>query len=173
MIELIAGGARSGKSTYALKTAEAKPGNKIFIATATADDDDMKERIIRHQAERNQDWRLVEQPQYLANVVGQFGSADVLLIDCLTLWLSNWLCSERYDQWEMEKKQFLRALIDTEAEVFLVTNEVGLGVVPANQLSRRFVDQSGWLHQDIAGIADKVTMIMFGLPCCLKGEDGS
>ncbi len=170
---LIAGGAGSGKSAYALKAAEAKPGNKMFIATATVDDADMKERIIRHQAERNQDWRLVEQPQYLANVLEQFGSADVLLIDCLTLLLSNWLCSERYDQWEREKKQFLRALNDTEAEVLLVTNEVGMGVVPANQLSRRFVDQSGWLHQDIAAVADKVTMIMFGLPCCLKGKGGS
>ncbi|MGB5709074.1 MAG: bifunctional adenosylcobinamide kinase/adenosylcobinamide-phosphate guanylyltransferase [Arenicellales bacterium] len=172
MIELIAGGARSGKSTYALKAAEAKSGNKVFVATATADDDEMKERIIRHQAQRNRDWRLVEQPQYLAKVVEQFGSADVLLIDCLTLWLSNWLCSERYDQWEREKQQFLRALTDTEAEVLLVTNEVGMGVVSANQLSRQFVDQSGWLHQDIAAVADRVTMIMFGLPYCLKGEGG-
>ncbi|MGI9319031.1 MAG: bifunctional adenosylcobinamide kinase/adenosylcobinamide-phosphate guanylyltransferase [bacterium] len=169
MIELIAGGARSGKSSYALETAEAKPGNKIYVATATSGDAEMGERIARHKADRAPHWHLLEQPMYLAEVVKRYDSGDVLLIDCLTLWLSNWLCANKSDKWENEKSAFLESLRDSKSDILIVTNEVGLGVVPIGELSRDFVDHSGWLHQEIAVLADKVTLVMFGLQLSLKG----
>lgn len=168
MIELIAGGARSGKSRYALDTANKKNGRKIFIATATPGDAEMEDRIAKHQAERGPEWQLVEQTKQLAQVVARYGPGDILLIDCLTLWLSNWLCSEQPDRWNTEKSEFIHALKNSEAEILMVTNEVGMGVVPTGRLSRDFVDESGWMHQEIASFSDKVTLVMFGMPVSLK-----
>ena len=168
MIELIAGGARSGKSRYALSTANNKCGNKIFVATATADDAEMAARIAKHKAERGPGWKTIECTKKLSQIVGQYGRGDILLVDCLTLWLSNWLCSDQIGQWEVEKSEFLHALKNSEADILLVTNEVGMGVVPTGRLSRDFVDQSGWMHQEIASLADKVTLVMFGLKVSLK-----
>lgn len=170
MIELIAGGARSGKSSYALKTAESLPGNKIFVATAKVNGNDlsMTARVARHRAERGPQWSLIEAPSDLAAVVANAGREDVLLIDCLTLWLSNWLCGTQADSWSQIRDQFLEELCGTEATVLLVTNEVGMGIVPMGQLSRDFVDESGWLHQKIAVLADKVTLVTFGIATQLK-----
>ena len=168
MIELIAGGARSGKSRYALDIANKKTGKKIFIATATADDVEMADRIAKHKADRGPEWQLIECPKELSQVVVQYGQGDILLVDCLTLWLSNWLCSGQYSQWNTEKLEFIQAIRNSEADILLVTNEVGLGVVPANRLSREFVDESGWMHQEIASLADKVTLLIFGLQVSLK-----
>ena len=176
MIELVAGGARSGKSRYALHTAEAIEGTHVFVATATNDDESMARRILAHQAERSEQWQLIESPLVLAPVVVNAGEDDVLLIDCLTLWLTNWLCKPGPDaaadawlaDWLTQKQSFLCALEQTRSNVIMVTNEVGQGVVPMGQLSRDFVDHAGWLHQEIAAIADKVTMLTFGLPQTLK-----
>jgi len=168
MIELIAGGARSGKSRYALTQAAKLNGSHIFIATAGADDKSMQQRIRRHQEERDGRWRLIEEPLMLSQIINGHGDNDILLIDCLTLYLSNWLCSGQLENWPQEKENFLRSLSATKATVFLVTNEVGMGVVPMGQLSRDFVDESGWLHQSIAGVADKVTLVTFGIPSVLK-----
>lgn len=168
MIELIAGGARSGKSRYALATANKKNGRKVFVATAAAGDAEMADRIAKHKAARGPEWQLRECTKELAQVVAQYGPGDILLIDCLTLWLSNWLCADQPDRWNREKFAFIRALKNSEAEILLVTNEVGMGVVPTGRLSRDFVDESGWMHQEIASLADKVTLVMFGLQIALK-----
>lgn len=168
MIELIGGGARSGKSRYALEKAGDLPGRHTFIATAEAKDNSMADRIQRHQRERDERWTLIEEPLELASKIAQQRAGDIVLVDCLTLWLSNWLCSEKAARWTTQKQEFLTALQQTSAEIFLITNEVGLGVIPVGQLSRDFVDQSGWLHQDIAALANRVTMVTFGIPQSIK-----
>jgi|TARA_B110000967_G_C18777814_1_gene506535 adenosylcobinamide kinase/adenosylcobinamide-phosphate guanylyltransferase len=174
MIELIVGGARSGKSGYALNQAQANVQTQIsnrqlsFIATAEAHDGEMQSRIERHQQERDSSWSLIEEPQNLSNLINQFSDDDVVLVDCLTLWLTNWLCSKTPELWEDEKKAFLEGLEQSSAQWLLVSNEVGLGVTPMGDLSRQFVDECGWLHQDLAQIADRVTWVMFGLPQTLK-----
>ncbi len=171
MIELIAGGARSGKSRYAQDTAESLTPAPLLVATATADDADMAERIRLHQKSRGAHWDLVEEPLHLARIIDSMGAKDVVVVDCLTLWLSNWLCRHDPDGWVEERDAFLAALASTLATLFLVTNEVGMGVVPMGKLSRNFVDQSGWLHQEIARQADRVTIMHFGIPVVIKGPN--
>lgn len=170
MIELVIGGARSGKSRYALEAAEALSSSPLFVATATADDAEMAERIRRHREERGPHWHLAEVPLNLAEAIRSAGSGDVMVVDCLTLWLNNWLCGADPDGWPKERDAFLTVLAGTRAEVFLVSNEVGMGVVPMGPLSREFVDQSGWLHQDIAALADRVTLMHCGIPSPVKGK---
>ena len=127
MIELVAGGVRSGKSRYALKTAEALSSRPIFVATATPGDVAMAERIRRHQKDREEHWRVVEEPCHLCHIIRSFEADDVVVVDCLTLWLSNWLDQDMADGWPAELAGFLRALNDTRATIILVTNEVGWG----------------------------------------------
>lgn len=168
MIELIMGGARSGKSGYALSVAEAHDVNRNmnlhFIATAEARDNEMTNRIEQHQRARGARWHLVEEPLYLSRITENFVETDVVLVDCLTLWLSNWLCSDTPEQWHEEKQNFQRGLQQSLAYWILVSNEVGMGITPTNSLSRQFIDESGWLHQQIAQIASRVTVVMYGLP---------
>ena len=168
MIELVVGGARSGKSRYALKAAEALSPRPVFVATATADDAAMEARIRRHRKERGAHWGLLEVPFDLASVIRSAVPEDVMVVDCLTLWISNWLCSADPGSWPKERAAFLAALTETRSKVFLVSNEVGMGVVPMGKLTREFVDQSGWLHQDIAALADRVTLMHFGIPTLIK-----
>jgi adenosylcobinamide kinase/adenosylcobinamide-phosphate guanylyltransferase len=176
MIELIVGGARSGKSGYALAQAEeqvqakAGDGRLSFIATAEARDAEMKSRIERHQQERDSSWHLIEEPRDLSKLINQFSEGDVVLVDCLTLWLTNWLCSKTPELWVDEKKAFLEGLQQSPAHWLLVSNEVGMGVTPMGDLSRQFIDECGWLHQDLAQIADRVTLVMFGLAQTLKSS---
>lgn len=168
MIELIVGGARSGKSGYALTQALSFEGKQTFIATAEARDAEMQSRIDRHQQERDPNWHLIEEPRDLSKLINQFSEGDVVLVDCLTLWLTNWLCSKKPELWVDEKKVFLEGLQQSPARWLLVSNEVGMGVTPMGELSRQFIDECGWLHQDLAKIADRVTFVMFGLPQILK-----
>ncbi len=168
-IELVAGGARSGKSSYALRQAEGLSGTHLFVATATSEDNAMAERISRHQKERGNSWELVEEPLILSSVLEKAEAKHVVLIDCLTLWITNWLSSDHASDWKSEKQAFITALTATEADVFLVTNEVGMGVVPMGQLTRDFVDEAGWLHQELAAIASVVTMVNFGIDTQIKG----
>ena len=168
MIELIIGGARSGKSGYALSIAEARDANLHFIATAQPADDEMTARIERHQRQRGPRWNLVEEPRYLSRITEDFSETDVLVVDCLTLWLSNWLCSDTPQQWHEEKQNFQHGLQQSPAHWLLVSNEVGMGVTPTNRLSRQFIDESGWLHQELAQIASRVTTVMYGIPQILK-----
>ena len=168
MIHLVVGGARSGKTAHALSLAEASGLSKHYVATARAEDDEMAARIARHRAERGDGWSLVEEPLALSGLVGNFSSRDCVVVDCLTLWLTNWLCSEHADRWEEEKSAFVERLQASGAQWLLVSNETGMGVVPMGELSRRFVDESGWLHQAVAAISERVTLVMFGLPTPLK-----
>lgn len=162
------GGARSGKSGYALSVAEARnvnlEANLHFIATAEARDDEMTRRIKQHQRVRGARWHLVEEPRYLSRLIENFAETDVVLVDCLTLWLSNWLCSDTPEQWHEEKQRFQQGLQQSPAYWILVSNEVGMGITPTNSLSRQFIDESGWLHQQMAQIASRVTVVMYGLP---------
>ena len=168
MIHLVVGGARSGKSKYALELAEQNPSGYVFIATAEAKDNEMAERIARHQADRKGNCRLIEEPLYLSKQVAQFDEHDYIVVDCMTLWLSNWLCSGQPDQWPEEKNHFIDALSASAAQWVLVSNEAGMGVTPMGELSRQFIDEIGWLHQQIAAVAERVTLVQFGLPQQLK-----
>ncbi|MEM7194299.1 MAG: bifunctional adenosylcobinamide kinase/adenosylcobinamide-phosphate guanylyltransferase [Pseudomonadota bacterium] len=173
MIELIGGGARSGKSRFALQRAAAvhaslNNGHKVFIATAQPLDHAMRERIEAHRAERDKSWTLIEQPLDLAASIRALNPSDCAVVDCLTLWVTNWLMQENPENWQSQRSDFLQALVQTPSNVFIVTNEVGHGVTPLGQLSRDFVDESGFLHQAIAELADNVTMMQFGIPQFLK-----
>ncbi|MCY3768149.1 MAG: bifunctional adenosylcobinamide kinase/adenosylcobinamide-phosphate guanylyltransferase [Gammaproteobacteria bacterium] len=171
MIELIVGGARSGKSSHALRVAESLPGNRHFIATAEARDGEMADRIARHQKERSASWQLTEETCCLSGQTPRFAEPDVVLVDCLTLWVANWLGSGNADGWPEEKRRFLDGLAASRAHWLLVSNETGMGVVPADRLSRQFVDESGRLHQELSAIAHRVTLVTMGIPRVLKRRE--
>jgi adenosylcobinamide kinase / adenosylcobinamide-phosphate guanylyltransferase len=180
MIHLILGGARSGKSRLALAQAEllASAGQrrrKYLIATATALDAEMQQRIQRHQAERGDDWLVAEIPLALAACLRQSFEdvRPVILVDCLTLWLNNQLYQDPGQDFSHLLADLIDALQHCPADVLLVANEVGLGVIPMGEVSRTFVDQAGWLNQAIAAIADKVTFVVAGLPVTLKNTTGT
>jgi adenosylcobinamide kinase/adenosylcobinamide-phosphate guanylyltransferase len=163
---LILGGARSGKSAYALRAAEAAGGSLVMVATAEAMDGEMSERIARHQAERGPKWRTVEAPIDLAAAIAALKSSDCAVVDCLTLWVSNLLM--RGMTVSEEADDLIAALKTCPARLWLVANETGLGIVPENALARRFRDEAGRLNQRLAAGADKVVMIVAGLPLALK-----
>ena len=177
MIEFILGGARSGKSRLAEARAKVcaesnnEPHNKTvyYVATATADDDEMAQRIEHHQSRRPDHWHLIEEPFHLADVISSHNTPDrVILIDCLTLWLSNILCHEDSEKLLSEKQKLIEQLKQTQADIIMVSNETGLGVVPMGELSRRYVDEAGWLHQELAQLSDRVTLVIAGLEHTLK-----
>ncbi|PHS18282.1 MAG: bifunctional adenosylcobinamide kinase/adenosylcobinamide-phosphate guanylyltransferase [Kangiella sp.] len=172
MIHLILGGARSGKSSYAENLAKQYNDNVIYVATATADDKEMETRISYHKKSRPPEWRLIEEPFFLSSIVNQNkDEKDVLLIDCLTLWLSNWLCKKvdpHQSDWDAECNSFLSVLKESTNTIFIVSNEVGSGIVPMGELSREFSDKAGWLNQKVASVADNVTLVVAGLPLVLK-----
>lgn len=172
MIHLILGGARSGKSNFALQQASALSQSKhqevTYVATATVTDEEMAARIVRHQAERPADWQLAEVPLDLTEFITQQQNT-VLLIDCLTLWLNNQLYHYPQQDFSLLFNNLCDALKHSELDIILVANEVGLGIIPMGELSRQFVDQAGWLNQAVARCADKVTFVAAGLPLALKG----
>jgi adenosylcobinamide kinase/adenosylcobinamide-phosphate guanylyltransferase len=163
-VTFILGGARSGKSTRALELSQNHP--RVFIATAEPLDDEMSERITLHQAERGPDWGVIEAPLEISNVINDHRSGT-LLIDCLTLWLSN-LMHHDYDV-GAETTRLTEALRSAKADVVLVSNEVGLSIAPENALARRFRDAQGRLNQRVAAVADCVEFVAAGLPLRLKG----
>lgn len=161
------GGARSGKSRLAQTRAESTPNELIYLATAQPGDEEMTERIARHRAERGTRWRTVEAPLALPQALAENeGGGRVLLVDCLTLWLSNLLLADR--DIANAQRELIDALADVDATVILVTNEVGMGIVPENALARRFRDEAGRLHQEIAARADEVWMVAAGIGLPLK-----
>lgn len=169
MLTLILGGARSGKSRLALQRAEATGKPVSFIATAQAHDAEMADRIARHQAERPAHWATVEAPLDLAGAI-RTAPSGIVVVDCLTLWLTNWLCQPEPNDFSSARAALLAALQARHAdEIILVSNETGLGIIPLGALTRRFVDEAGWLNQDIARIADEVIFVAAGLPLTLKG----
>lgn len=171
MIQLILGGARSGKSRLAEQKAKDSGLSVTYVATAQAYDDEMRERILHHQADRPTDWGLVEEPLYLADRLVQIDQANqLILVDCMTLWMSNLLLNEQKDFQSLQCQKLLEMLPTLKSEIILVSNETGLGVVPMGQLSRKFVDESGRLHQQLGQIADHVVFCVAGFPIVLKGE---
>ncbi|MCX7946357.1 MAG: bifunctional adenosylcobinamide kinase/adenosylcobinamide-phosphate guanylyltransferase [Hydrogenophilus sp.] len=167
MIELILGGARSGKSAFAVRRAQESSLEVIYIATAQALDPEMAARITRHRAERPTFWRTIEEPLFLADLLHRTAAPTVcLLIDCLTLWLSNLLLARQ----ETEIERLLNLLPTLTGHLIFVSNEVGLGTVPDHPLARRFRDEQGRLNQQIALHAQRVTWMVAGLPITLKEE---
>jgi adenosylcobinamide kinase/adenosylcobinamide-phosphate guanylyltransferase len=170
MYELILGGARSGKSRLAERLASESGLSVRYIATAQALDGEMQARIAHHQQSRPAHWQLVEEPVALARVLReQASSAHCLLVDCLTLWLSNLLLLDDESRLNSEIEQLLACLEDLPGRVIFVSNETGLGVVPMGELTRRYVDQAGWLHQALAERCQRVQFCVAGLPMLLKG----
>lgn len=179
MNELILGGARSGKSRFAEKRAHDCGLAVTYIATATAGDDEMTARIQRHRTRRPANWETQEAPLYLAKALATHAAEGrCLLVDCLTLWLSNLLgfahdsgvaVDNPEQTFQHERKALLDTLPSLPGRVIFVSNEVGQGLVPADPLTRRFRDEAGWLHQAIAERCDQVFWIIAGLPQRLKG----
>lgn len=165
-IILITGGARSGKSLRAEARARSFPGQPVYIATAEALDAEMAERIAKHRARRGNDWIEREAPLDLVQALVETDGRGARLVDCLTLWLSNLLLAER--NWSKELSLLADALRSAQSPVVMVTNEVGLGIVPDNALARAFRDAAGIMNQTIAGVADEVEFVVAGLPMKLK-----
>ncbi|MGI2122401.1 bifunctional adenosylcobinamide kinase/adenosylcobinamide-phosphate guanylyltransferase [Shewanella baltica] len=204
MIHLVLGGARSGKSRYGealVRQYTALGFDACYVATAQALDDEMATRIAKHQAGRTDDgieWQLFEESLALTALLKRLAKPGrVILVDCLTLWLTNQLLAssakiddepaptewnaadfipsasstsndEALASWQAEKSAFVDSLAELEGVVVLISNEVGSGIVPLGELSRQFVDEAGWLNQAVAALADNVTLVVAGLPLALK-----
>ncbi len=171
----ILGGARSGKSAYALKRANEAGGEgggeKLYLATARVDDEEMLERVVKHQDERMAagGWRTVEEPVAVAGVIRDSGGASVILVDCITLWITNLLARGLTDEGVFaEVEGLISEASGTEATVITVSNEVGQGIVPANALARRFRDVAGLAHQMLAASAGSVYFVTAGIPNKIK-----
>lgn len=169
MKELILGGARSGKSALAERLAAESGLDVVYIATATAGDGEMAERIAHHRSRRPAYWELVEEPLHLAAALrGAASPRRCLLVDCLTLWLNNAIVDEACFQ--QERSALLETLPALPGRVILVSNEVGMGIVPLGELTRRYCDEAGRLHQALAQLCDRVAFVAAGLPLILKGS---
>jgi adenosylcobinamide kinase/adenosylcobinamide-phosphate guanylyltransferase len=165
-IILITGGARSGKSVRAEARATAFAGKPVYIATAEALDAEMRERIAGHRARRGNEWIEHETPLELVPALNATDGGGARLVDCLALWLSNLMHADR--DWSREAAQLVEALRAQKSPVVLVTNEVGLGIVPDNALARRYRDAAGIMNQMIAAAADEVEFVVAGLPVRVK-----
>jgi adenosylcobinamide kinase/adenosylcobinamide-phosphate guanylyltransferase len=164
---LVLGGARSGKSRTALQLAESASSERIYIATAQAFDDEMRERIAQHQAERDGSWRTVDAPLDLAQAVqAQTAPGRTVLVDCLTLWLSNIVLAEH--DLARAADRLVETVRDARGPLVLVSNEVGHGIVPSTPLGRRFRDEQGRLNQRIAEACDAVVFVAAGCPILLR-----
>lgn len=169
MLQLILGGARSGKSRFAEQIARDSGDDVVYLATATAGDAEMALRIEHHRRQRPAYWALYEEPLFLAKALQMHCAAGhTVLVDCLTLWLTNALFHDDDSLWARERQQLLNVLPSLPGQILLVSNEIGQGVVPMGEANRRFVDELGWLHQDIAQRADKAWFVIAGLPQLLK-----
>lgn len=171
MRTLILGGARSGKSALAERLA-ARSAEVVYIATAQARDGEMAARVAHHRQRRPAQWRTLEEPLALAAALSEHArEGRCVLVDCLTLWLSNLLDDvQPADRYERERDALLQALPSLPGEIVLVSNEVGLGVVPLGELTRRFVDEAGRLHQHLGTRCERVLFVAAGLPLALKGD---
>ncbi len=171
MITLILGGARSGKSRIAEQFAIDSQLPVLYIATATAVDDEMAERIAHHQAQRPREWQLCECPLQLAETLAhESQKTQCILVDCLTLWLNNQLFHYPQQDFTQLFAQLVNSLHQPQAQIILVANEVGLGITPLGEINRKFVDEAGRLNQQLARYADQVFFIAAGLSIPLKGN---
>lgn len=171
-IIFVIGGARSGKSSFAMREASKVSGKKAFIATAEARDDEMTERITRHRKQRGTDWHTYEEAIGIAETLKEVVCVhDVVVLDCLTMWLSNLMCAGRECSGEID--HFIHEIRNTElstlnSRLFIVSNEVGMGIVPESELSRRFRDMAGILNQKAAELSDEVYLVTAGIPVRIK-----
>lgn len=181
MLELILGGARSGKSLLAEQRAKESGRRVLYIATAELRDTEMRQRIAHHQARRPPEWGLIEAPLQLTEALQQHAAADTcILVDCMTLWLTNWLyagqaATQAEAQQPVDCALLRKALDDLHAslphlpgQIVMVSNEVGSGIVPMHPVSRLFADEQGRLNQAIAAYAQRVTLVVAGLPLSIK-----
>jgi adenosylcobinamide kinase/adenosylcobinamide-phosphate guanylyltransferase len=169
-VTLVLGGARSGKSAHAERLIEAAAGGGIYLATAEAGDDEMARRIRTHRARRGPSWTTVEEPLELAAALARHAAAGrPVLVDCLTLWLSNLMAAGR--DVARERGELVAALAAVPGPVVLVSNEVGLGLVPETPLGRAFRDEAGRLNQAVAAVAERVIFVAAGIPLALKEEE--
>ncbi|WP_324708173.1 bifunctional adenosylcobinamide kinase/adenosylcobinamide-phosphate guanylyltransferase [Pseudomonas fragi] len=170
MLQLILGGARSGKSRLAEKLAAESGCVVTYIATSQPLDGEMNERVRHHRERRPGHWALIEEPIELARILRDNARADTcLLVDCLTLWLTNLLMLEDPQRLSAERDALLQCLAELPGEIVFVSNETGMGVVPLGELTRRYVDEAGWLHQALAERCQRVVLTVAGLPLTLKG----
>lgn len=173
-IHLILGGARSGKSAYAEKHASNLELPVTYIATAQVYDDEFKQRVQHHQNHRPPYWKTIESPFYLAQTLREHDAPEqVMIVDCLTLWLAQCICADCEKPaevtWATEWESLLNTLPTLKSQIFLVSNEVGMGIVPLGEINRQFQDEQGRLNQVIAQLANQVTFVAAGLPLRLKG----
>jgi adenosylcobinamide kinase / adenosylcobinamide-phosphate guanylyltransferase len=167
-IIFVVGGARSGKSRFALAGASGMPGTKAFIATAEETDDEMRERIERHRIDRGSMWDTYEEPLRVASLLREIdGKYGAIVLDCLTLWISNiLLCGLDCDS---EVEDLIASIAQLRSSsAYIVSNEVGMGVVPVSEFARRFRDTAGFLNQRVAAISDEAYLIVAGLPLRMK-----
>jgi adenosylcobinamide kinase/adenosylcobinamide-phosphate guanylyltransferase len=168
----VIGGCRSGKSGHALELALEMAGKaKLFMATCIPHDDEMKERVARHQAERSSSWQTLEVPVALPEAIREKSTvSDLILVDCLTLWISNLLMeTDEMAQIEQHIQRLTLSLEAAQCPVILVSNEVGNGIVPDNRLARQFRDAVGFANQRVAACVDRVILLTAGIPMTLKG----
>ena len=172
MKELILGGARSGKSHYAETCATESGLDVIYVATAQALDDEMQQRIKHHQQQRPAHWQLIEEPINLVSTLkDNANNKTCILIDCLTLWLSNQLCCEENKiQLQENINNLINILPELPGKIIFVSNEVSMGIIPMGEINRQFVDEAGRLHQRLATVCDKVTLMVAVIPSYIKGK---
>lgn len=181
-VTLVLGGARSGKSGYAESVANASGCQVVYIATAHAGDGEMAQRIAHHRQQRPAHWTTIEEPIHLAKAISEHAHAStVVLVDCLTLWLSNVMFADARDYPEIgvlplpqlfcdERAALLDALRTAQGSVIVVSNEVGMGIMPMGAATRAFVDEAGRLNQAIAKSCDEAVFVAAGLPLTLKAK---
>jgi adenosylcobinamide kinase/adenosylcobinamide-phosphate guanylyltransferase len=182
MRHLVVGGARSGKTQaalhHALEWSRREQFGVTYVSTAEALDDEMRARIARHRAERPATWHTIEAPRQLAAALSRIAQPAIVIVDCITLWLSNALLRD-FDEsephadlpvWDRERESLLALLEGYNGVIILVSNEVGSGIVPMAALSRRFQDEQGRLNQQLARLCDRVTLVVAGIEMPLKGE---
>ena len=171
-IILVTGGVRSGKSNYAIQRAEAVMGERIYLATAKAIDDEMRAKISRHKQDRGSFFQTIEEPVYIAKAMDDLQSVPVVLvIDCLTVWINNLMHLFNDDEKKISAQQdlFVETLRSLESHVIIVTNEVGMGIVPDNRLSREYANKLGFFNQRIAQLSNELILMVSGIPQWIKG----
>ena len=167
-LTLVIGGAASGKSDFAERLADAADLNKIYVATANAFDSEMHDKILQHQKIRGQEWTTIETLTHLPEILKNLQSDQVVLVECLTMWLSNLIMAG--DEIERSKNNLIEILITTTCFVVLVTNEIGMSIVPDTTLGRLFRNEQGQLNREVAAVCDCVVQVVAGCPIVLRGE---
>ncbi len=170
MKTLILGGVRSGKSRLAERMAKQSGLPVTYVATAVAGDEEMRERIATHRAQRPADWLLIEEPLALGGALrSSAGEGGCIIVDCLTLWLTNLLSDPDTTMLEREISSLHNALVNASQHIILVSNETGMGIIPMGEITRRYCDEAGRLHQQLAQTCERVVLTIAGLPQILKG----